>query len=408
MTSEDEQPARNRALDGIRVVDLTRNLAGPYCTMLLGDQGADVIKVEGAPNGDPTRRQSYPRVGDQNSAFLAANRNKRSVAIDLHRPEGIALVRELVAHADVFIENFRPGVTTEMGLSWDDLRVVNPRLVYCAVSGWGEDGPYASRPAYASTAEALGGVMSVTGERDGEPVKVGVSIVDNLTGVFAKDAITSALFARERTGVGQKVEVSLLESTVAILSMSAYAYLLGGVVARRTGSEHGFVIPWKCFRTKDGYFVVTAGSQIQWGKLLAALDCPELTEDARFSTVEGRVANRSALYELLDRIFVERSNAELFAAMIREGAAGCPVNSIDQVFTDPQVLHRQMLQSVVHTSLGEIPQVGHAQKFSGTPADIRLAPPLLGEHTDQVLSDLLGYDRATLDGLHAQRIVLGP
>ena len=398
-------PEESAPLAGVRVVDLTRALSGPFCTMLLGDQGAEVIKIERPDRGDDTRHQSNPRLGSENTAFLAVNRNKRSVVVDLRQPAGVDLVRRLVAASDVLVENFRPGKAESMGLGWEQLREVNPGLVYCSISGWGGDGPDAARGGYASTAEAAGGLMSVTGERGRGPVKVGVSIVDSLTGLFAKDAITAALLARGRTGVGQKIETSLLESTVSILSMSAYAYLMAGVVAERWGSEHQWNVPWKAFSTADGYLVVASSSEEQWQKICRGIERPELVTDERFTTMRLRAEHREELYSVLDGVFASRTTSTWMQSLDAVGAAAAPVNTIDQVFSDPQVLHRQMLQSVEHTTLGNIPQVGHAQKFFGTPATIRLPPPVLGEHTDQVLRDVAGCTDTELQHLHNTQVI---
>jgi succinate--hydroxymethylglutarate CoA-transferase len=398
-------PEKLLPLSGVRVVDLTRALSGPFCTMLLGDQGADVVKIERPVVGDDTRRQSNPMVGSENSAFLAVNRNKRSVVVDLRSPAGVEVVRRLVAVSDVVVENFRPGKAEEMGLGYERLREVNAGLVYCSISGWGSDGPYASRGGYASTAEAAGGLMSVTGERGRGPVKVGVSIVDSLTGLYAKDAITAALLARTRTGQGQKVETSLLESTVSILSMSAYAYLLGGVVAGRWGSEHQWNVPWKAFPTTDGYLVLASSSEEQWRKMCVGIGREELIEDSRFATMAQRAEHREALYAILDAVFLTRPTQAWVDRMDQVGAAVAPVNSIDQVFADPQVLARDMLQSVTHSTLGEIPQVGHAQKLHGTPNQITLPPPVLGEHTREVLGTVAGYTEEEIQQLADDRAI---
>lgn len=397
--------SRHLPLDGVRVVDLTRALAGPFCTMLLGDQGAEVIKIERPGVGDDTRHQSNPMVGTENSAFLAVNRNKKSVELDLKDPRGVAVARRLIAQADVFVENFRPGKAEGLGLGWAQLRELNPGLIYCSISGWGGDGPYASRGGYASTAEALGGLMSVTGERGGSPVKVGVSIIDNLTGLYAKDAITAALLERHRTGEGQKLEASLLESTVSILSLTAYAWLMGGHVAQRCGSEHEWHVPWKSFQTSDGHIVIACSSEAQWVKICAALGVPDLASHPDFATMPLRKAHREELYEVMDRLLLDRQTEEWLVRLAETGAAAAPINTIDQVFQDPQVLHRGMVQTVKHTTVGDIPQLGHAQKFFGTPLQIRLPPPVLGEHTDEVLREVAGCTGSEIDELRALGVI---
>jgi succinate--hydroxymethylglutarate CoA-transferase len=394
-------------LDGIRVVDVTRALSGPFCTMLLGDQGAEVIKVERPGVGDDTRHQSNPKVGTENSAFLAVNRNKKSVELDLKSARGADLARQLIAQADVFVENFRPGKADALGLGAADMLELNPRLIYCSISGWGGDGPYSDRGGYASTAEALGGLMSVTGERGRGPVKVGVSIIDNLTGLYAKDAITAALLERERTGQGQKLETSLMESTVSILSLTAYAWLMGGHVAERWGSEHEWHVPWKSFETADGHVVIACSSEAQWTKICEALGSPELASHPQFSTMSLRKTYREELYAVLDPILLGRSTDVWMARLSETGAAAAPINTIDQVFQDPQVLHREMVQTVMHSTVGEIPQVGHAQKFFGTPLQIRLPPPVLGEHTDEVLRELLNLGQVDIKELHTLGVI-GP
>lgn len=380
--------ASQAALTGVRVVDVTRALAGPYCTMLLGDQGAEVIKIEEPGYGDTTRHQANPSVDGENTAFLGVNRNKRSVTLDLRQPEGQELVRRLVRRSDVFVENFRAGKAAAYGLDSERLLAENPRLVYCSISGWGPDGPYAHKAGYAATAEAISGLMSMTGERDGPPCKLGVSIIDNLAGIFAKDAITAALYARERTGEGQRVDVSLMESAVAVLSMAASAYLLTGVVAGRWGSEHEWNTPWKAFQTKDGWLMLAAGSDGTWRSLCEALGLPEMASDPRFASMSLRAEHRDEIYARLDAILATKTNGEWLEVLDARGVAAAPVNTVDKVFQDPQVLHRQMLLKIRHATLGEIPQVGFAEKFTQTPCSLRLPPPVLGADTEEVLGEL--------------------
>jgi succinate---hydroxymethylglutarate CoA-transferase len=393
-------------LAGIRVVDLTRALAGPFCTMLLGDHGAEVLKIEQPGIGDDTRIASNPSVGAENSAFLAVNRNKKSIELNLKDPRGCDIARRLIADADVFVENLRPGKADQMGLSWAEMSVLNPRLVYCSISGWGSSGPAAQQAGYALTAEAQGGLMSVTGERGGRPMRIGVSIIDNLTGLYAKDAITSALLARERNGgQGQRVECSLLESTVSILSMAAYAWLLAGVLPERWGTEHEWHVPWRDFATKDGWMVVGSSSQGQWKRICKGLGLSELIDDPRFATMPARRENRVELYSILDKVFATDTTDKWLARLGDSGGAAARISTVAEVFEDPQVLHRQMLQSVKHPTLGDIAQVGHAQKLSDTPLVIDAPPPLLGEHTTEILRDYAGYDRAQIDELAAAGVI---
>ncbi|TAN34698.1 CoA transferase [bacterium] len=392
-------------LAGIRVVDVTRALAGPFCTMLLGDQGAEVIKIEQPGVGDTTRHQANPSVQGENSAFLAVNRNKKSVTLDLRKPEGQRIARELIRRSDVFVENFRPGKAADYGLDSERLLAENPRLIYCSISGWGPDGPYAHKAGYAATAEAISGLMSMTGERDGPPAKLGVSIIDNLTGLFAKDAITAALYARERSGRGQRVDTSLMESATAVLSMAASSYLIGGVVAGRWGSEHEWNTPWKALQTKDGWLMLAAGSEGTWRQLCEALGIPEMATDPRFTSMGSRAEHRGELYTILERIIATRTTAEWLAVMDATGTAAAPVNTVDEVFKDPQVLHRQMLLKVKHATLGEIPQVGFAEKFSDTACVIQLPPPVLGAHTEEVLRELAGCTPERIQDLRSQQVI---
>ena len=377
-------------LEGLRVVDLSRILAGPYCTMMLGDMGAEVIKVEQPGSGDDTRTWGPPWVGDQSAYYLAINRNKRSLTLNLKHERARELLEQLVARSDVLIENFKAGGLAAMGLGYERLRQVNPRLVHCSITGYGPDGPYSSRPGYDFIAQGMGGIMSVTGEPDGQPMKVGVAIADLTTGMFACSSILAALRHRDRTGQGQHLDVSLLESVVAWLINVGSAYLLAGVELPRYGNAHPNIVPYRLFKARDKWFIVATGNDRQYYALCEVIGRPDLAEDTRFRFNPDRVANREALEAILADVFATRDAEDWTQALLAAGVPSGPVNSVADVFADPQVLARQMLIELRHPTLGTLKQAGFPYNFSATPAEPRRHPPLLGEHTDEVLRDLLG------------------
>ena len=377
-------------LEGLRVVDLSRILAGPYCTMMLGDMGAEVIKVEQPGSGDDTRTWGPPWVGDQSAYYLAINRNKCSLTLNLKHERARELLEQLVARSDVLIENFKAGGLAAMGLGYERLRQVNPRLVHCSITGYGPDGPYSSRPGYDFIAQGMGGIMSVTGEPDGQPMKVGVAIADLTTGMFACSSILAALRHRDRTGQGQHLDVSLLESVVAWLINVGSAYLLAGVELPRYGNAHPNIVPYRLFKARDKWFIVATGNDRQYYALCEVIGRPDLAEDTRFRFNPDRVANREALEAILADVFATRDAEDWTQALLAAGVPSGPVNSVADVFADPQVLARQMLIELRHPTLGTLKQAGFPYNFSTTPAEPRRHPPLLGEHTDEVLRDLLG------------------
>ncbi|HEX2227562.1 MAG TPA: CoA transferase [Candidatus Binatia bacterium] len=384
------------ALHGIRVLDLTRVLAGPYCTMFLGDLGAEVVKIEQPGAGDDTRGWGPPFAGGESAYFLSVNRNKKSVALDLKSLEGKNLLRRLARKADVLIENFRPGTMERWGLGEKELRVANPSLVYASLSAFGADGPMSGAPGYDLIVQAWGGLMSITGTPEGDPTKVGVAIVDVVAGLMLGKAICAALYAREKTGRGQTLNTSLLEAQVAALVNAGSNYLIGGQIPARHGNAHPSIVPYQSFRTADGYLVIGVASEPIWKRFCAAIGRIELADDPRFKNNAARVAHRQALLQILGQVFASR-DSKTWSEILQAAEVPCaPVQTIDQVFHDPQVLHRGMVAEMEHPSAGKIKLAGIPVKFSETPASLRLAPPRLGEHTKEVLEDWLGATDADI------------
>ena len=392
-------------LAGVKVLDLTRVLAGPYCTMFLGDLGAEVVKIEQPDVGDDTRAWGPPFAGGESAYFLCINRNKKSVTLDLKSNQAVGLLRRLAEGADVLVENFRPGTMERLGLGERELRAVNPRLIYASLSGFGADGPMKDWPGYDLIIQAWGGLMSVTGMPDGEPTKVGVAIVDIVAGLMLGKAILAALFARERTGVGQKLETSLLEAEVACLINAGSNYLVGGVVPGRWGNAHPNIVPYQSFKSRDGYLVIGVASEGIWRRLCQAIGMAGLADDPRFARNPQRVEHRGELIDILTEIFLQRDTAAWMTLLIDAGVPCAPVQTIDQVFLAPQVIAREMVVEVPHPTAGTIRMAGLPVKFSGTPASIRLAPPLLGQHTAEVLRSWLRLDDSAIDDLKSKGVI---
>jgi formyl-CoA transferase len=399
-----------QALQGIRVLDITRALAGPYCTMMLGDLGADVIKVEQPGQGDGSRGWGPPFVGapygsypGESAYFIAVNRNKRSLTVNLKSAQGQEIVRRLAAVSDVMVENFVTGALDRMGLGYEDLRALNPRLVYCSVSGYGRTGPYADRPGYDPIIQAEGGMMSITGPEEGPPYRVGVPIVDITAGMFAATAILAALRARDQTGQGQLVDISLLDAQVALLVNVASNYLVGGEGPRRLGNAHPNIAPYQAFRARDGWFVLAAGSERLWRSLCdKVLDRPDLRDDARFATNGDRIANLPALAETLGEIIATRDAGQWLDDLRQAGIPCGPINDVPAVFAHPQVQARDLVLETEHPTAGPVRLAGFPYKLSQTPAEVRCPSPLLGEHTQEVLVEVLGYSAEDVTALREQ------
>jgi formyl-CoA transferase len=389
-------------LAGIRVVDLSRILAGPFCTMLLGDLGAEVIKIEPPGVGDDTRTWGPPWAEGQSAYYLAINRSKRSLTLNLKHEQGRALLLRLVEQADVVIENFKVGDLDRMGLGYQQLREINPKLVHCSISGFGPDGPYASRPGYDFIAQGMGGLMSITGEHEGQPQKVGVAVADLATGLFACVGIQAALRHRDLTGEGQHVDVSLLESVVALLVNVGSAYLLTGQTPGRHGNAHPNIVPYRLYQASDRWFIVATGNDRQYGAVCRVIGRPELAEDARFLRNADRVANRELLETMLSEAFASRDADYWTEALLAAGVPAGPVNSVADVFSDPQVLARQMLVELEHPTIGTLRQAGTPIKLSKSPAAPQSHPPLLGEQTETILRELLSLDDEEIDRLRSE------
>jgi formyl-CoA transferase len=392
-------------LSGVRVLDLTRVVAGPYCSMFLGDLGAEVVKVEQPGAGDDTRGWGPPFAGGESAYYLCINRNKQSLTLDLKSKRAAELLRQLVKAADVIIENFRPGTMERLGLGEKELRELNPRLIYASLTGFGADGPMSDWPGYDLIVQAWGGLMSITGTPEGEPVKVGVAIIDLVAGLMLGKAITAALFAREKIGVGQRIDTSLLEAEVASLINVGSNYLVGGKVPNRWGNAHPNIVPYQNFQTADGYLVIGVASEVIWKRFCEAIGQRDLTDDPRFVENSKRVENRSELIALLSEIFLQRRNGAWFKLLTDAEVPCAPVQTIDQVFQAPQVLQRDMLIEVEHPTAGKVRMAGIPVKFSVTPATVRRPPPLLGEHNEEILKTWLGMSADSIDELKKEKVI---
>jgi formyl-CoA transferase len=394
-----------QALRGVRVLDLSRILAGPFCTMMLGDLGADVIKVERPATGDDTRTWGPPFSGGESAYYLCCNRNKRSITVDLRKPQGQELVKELARESDVLVENFTPGLVDRFELDYKTLSRLNPRLVYCSITAYGQDGPYRQRPGYDMVLSAVGGLMWITGERNGKPCKVGVAITDVLTGVYASGAITAALLWREREGRGQYIDCSLLDAQVSALANIASNYLVAGQEATRWGTEHESIVPYQVFPTKDRPIAIAVANQKLWVSFCNVIGKKDWLDDSRFESNPKRVENRDTLLPLVAQEMARKSCDEWMETLV-EAAIPCgPVNTMESLFDDPQVRHRSMIAEVPHPTIGDLRLTGIPIKYSATPGQVRLPPPLLGEHTEEILSSVLGYPGERIDALRRDEVI---
>jgi len=392
-------------LNGVRVLDLSRVLAGPYCTMVLGDLGAEVIKVE-PPEGDETRGWGPPFAGRESAYYLCVNRNKRDMVINLKTDEGKTILRELAIQSDVLVENFRPGTLNKFGLDFETLHALNPKLIYCSITGFGQTGSMKEKPGYDFMIQASGGLMSITGEPDGEPMKTGVAVVDLFAGQNAIIAILAALQARTLTGEGQHLDIALFDSQLGWLANVASNYLISGKLPKRHGNAHANIVPYQSFQASDGWFAIAVGNDRQFVRLCELLGKPELAANEKFATNSARVQNREEIIALLASIFKMASVAEWLEKLDKAEIPCGPINNFEQVFSMPQVKEREMLVQMEHPTIGALPLVGSPLKMSATPVEYRIPPPLMGEHTEDILMDVLGYSNEKVKELRNRGCVI--
>ena len=400
----------------LRVLDLSRVLAGPWAAQNLGDLGAEVIKIERPGTGDDTRGWGPPYMKDaegrdtsEAAYFLSVNRNKKSVTLDISRPEGQAIARELASKCQILIENYKVGTLKKYKLGYDELRTENPSLIYCSLTGFGQDGPYAPRPGYDFIFQGMGGLMSITGERDGQPgagpQKVGIAITDVLTGMYATVAILAAVTHRERTGAGQYIDAALLDTIVAFNANQILSYFVSGKVPVRWGNAHAQVVPYEVFPTADGHIILAVGNDSQFASFCQAAGCRELAEEARFKTNPARIVHRGELIPLIAEILRARTKREWIELLEAANVPCGPINNMKEVFEDPQVEHRQLRVDIPHPLGGFAPSVASPLRLSATPVEYRLAPPMLGQHNEEIFKGLLGKSATEFDRLRAAGIV---
>ncbi|KAL5007240.1 hypothetical protein ScPMuIL_016046 [Solemya velum] len=406
LTTDSSSTCSNQGpLSGIRILDLTRVLAGPYCTMILGDLGAEVLKVERPGSGDDTRTWGPPFRGSESAYFLSVNRNKKSIAINMKSKQGQSLVKQLANRSDVLIENYIPGKLEKLGLGYNQMKSLAPHLIYCSITGYGQAGPHAMRAGYDVIVAGVGGLTHITGPEDGEPCKVGVAMTDLSTGLYAYGSILAALLHRQKSGRGQHIDCNLLSTQVASLVNIGSNYLNADMEARRYGTAHQSIVPYQAFKTSDGYILVGAGNDQQFNVLCKLLALEELSSDEKYTTNQLRVANRRTLLAKLSERFAHQNTDHWLAVFETSGIPYGPINNMQQVFSDPQVIHRGMVQEMEHPTAGHIRLPGPAVKFSESDTVLQSPPPTLGQHTDEVLKDLLGVEDDQLTGFRETGVI---
>ncbi len=393
-----------KSLENVVVLDLTRVLAGPYASMMFADFGANVIKIESPKGGDDSRAFG-PFVGKESAYFMSLNRGKRSMTLNLKEAKAKEIFKEMVKKADVVLENYRPGTMEKLGLGYDVLKEINPKIIYTACSGFGHTGPYSSKPAYDVIVQGMGGIMSITGQEGGEPTRVGASVGDVTAGLFAVIGTLTALYTREVTGIGQKVDVAMLDCQVAILENAIARYVTSGVAPQPIGNRHPSITPFEAFKAKDGYIIIAVGNDRLWSDFCNLINRPELIQDERFVTNPKRTENQKALKAILDTVFPEKTVDEWIAALDNAGIPCGPINTIDRVMNNEQIIARDMIVETDHPTAGKVKMAGVPIKMSETPGTIERPAPLLGQHTEEILSEVLGISSEEVAQLKAQNVL---
>lgn len=393
-----------KALEGIKVLDLSRALAGPYCTMMLADMGAEIIKVEMPGRGDDSRSWGPPFVEGESAYFMSINRNKKSITLNMKSDKSTEIIHKLIKQSDVLVENFRPGAMERLGLGYERVKEMNPRIIYCSISGFGQDGPYRMLPGFDQVLQGMGGLMSITGELGGPPIKVGVAIADISGGMFASNGILVALYNREKTGKGQMVDVSLLDSQVAWLTYRAGAYFASGEVPQPMGSGHPVIVPYQAFKAKDVFINIAVGNDQLWERFCKAVGLENVMNDPKFATNAKRVENREEIVKIISDLIVTKDGEEWLKILTDAGIPCGPIYTVDKVFADPQVLHREMVKELDHPKAGKVKVTGIPIKLSDTPGEVETAPPVLGQHTQEILTEL-GYSDKDLEKLKQEKVI---